>query len=130
MDSPIVAAMPAPPPPPISLDNLARERIKAWLESTGMTQVALAAKIDKNQAWLSRYLAGDYAADLATLQKFAAVFGQSLTALLSIPASDPIETRLIEAFRALTPKRRAILLQILDDWVRPVGRGAARARRE
>src|SRR5262245_45220843 len=126
MDGPIVAAMPTPPPPPIALDDLARERIKSWLDATGMTQVALAAKIDKNQAWLSRYLAGDYAADLATLQKFAAVFGQTLTALLAIPAIDPIERRVIEAFNALTPRRRALLIQILDEWQKPPRRRSTR----
>jgi|SRR5262245_46426303 len=130
MDSPIVADMPPPVPPLPDLDSLARERIKQWLASTGITQTALAEQIGKDQAWTSRYLAGFVVADLMTLQRLAAVFGQSLTALLSIPATDPIEARVIDAYRALTPKRRTFVLELLEDWNRADRRGRTRRRRE
>src|SRR5262245_721069 len=129
MDSPIVASVPPPLAPFPDLDTLARERIKQWLASTGITQTALAEAIGKDQAWTSRYLAGLHVADVMTLQRLAAVFGQSLTALLSIPATDPIEARIIEAFRAVTPKRRAFVLELLEDWSRTERRARTRRRR-
>lgn len=107
---------------PVSLDQLARERIKAWIASTGVTQGNLAERIGRNQAWMSRYLAAEYDTDLETLQKMARVFGHSLTALLESP-TDPDESKLLNAFRALRPEARLIALNLLLDWSRPRGRG-------
>src|SRR4029077_2246017 len=99
MDSPTLAPM------PLTLDELARGRIKAWISSTGITQVNLGERISKNQAWMSRYLGGEFDADLETLQKMAKVFGHSLSALLDAP-TDPEEAKLLDAYRALTPEGR------------------------
>ena len=84
--------------------KLFNQRIKAWIASTGVTQSALAERIGRNQAWMSRYLAGEFAADLETLQKMARAFNHSLAALLESP-TDPDEAKLIEAYRALSPPR-------------------------
>jgi len=67
---------------PLTLDQQARERIKTWVASTGVTQTELAKRIGRNQAWMSRYLNGEFAADLATLQQMAETFGFTLIALL------------------------------------------------
>jgi transcriptional regulator with XRE-family HTH domain len=99
-------------PVPQTLDQQARERIKSWVESTGVTQTELAERIGRNQAWMSRYLKGEFDADLTTLDRMAATFGFNLSALLNLP-SDPFEARLIEEVRALPPKARAILLDLL-----------------
>jgi transcriptional regulator with XRE-family HTH domain len=114
------------PSPPTTLDQQARERVKEWINSTGITQTALAERIGRNQAWMSRYLGGEFDADLETLQKMARAFGHSLSALLNTP-TDPVEARLIERYRALSERARAILLNLLDDWSRP--RRAGRTRR-
>jgi transcriptional regulator with XRE-family HTH domain len=92
------AAEPILIPVPLSLDQLARDRIKSWVASTGVTQTELAERIGRNQAWMSRYLKGEFDADLDTLQKIAACFGFSLIALLDLPR-DPHEARLVEEFR-------------------------------
>ena len=42
-----------------------------------------------------------------TLQKMARAFGHSLSALLNTP-TDPVEARLIERYRALSERARAI----------------------
>lgn len=119
MESPILAPM------PLSLDELARGRIKAWIASTGVTQGNLGERIGRNQAWMSRYLAGEYDADLETLQKIARVFGHSLSALLESP-TDPEEAKLVEAYRALRPEARAIALTVLQELSRPRSRGRTR----
>jgi transcriptional regulator with XRE-family HTH domain len=121
MDSPILALMPP------SLDELARGRIRSWIASTGVTQTALAERIGRNQAWMSRYLAADFDADLSTLQKIAEVFGHSLNALLDTPR-DPQEAALIESYRALSPADRQLARDLLARWSRPRRRG--RSRRE
>lgn len=100
-------------PVPPTLDQQARERIKSWVESTGVTQAELAERIGRNQAWMSRYLKGEFDADLTTLERMAATFGFNLSALLNLP-SDPFEARLIEEVRALPPKARAMLLELLS----------------
>jgi len=99
-------------PVPLSLDQQARERIKAWVASTGVTQTELAERVGRNQAWMSRYLKGEFDADLDTLAKIAACFGFTLIALLDLPR-DPHEARLVEEFRALPPRGRASLLDFL-----------------
>lgn len=105
-----------------TLDEQARSQIKKWIDSTGITQTALADRIGRNQAWMSRYLAGDFDADLTTLQKMAEVFGHPLTALLGLP-KDPEEATLIAAYRALRPEARPLALRVLQEMSRSRGRG-------
>jgi len=116
------------PQAPETLDERARNRIRVWIASTGITQTTLADRIGRNQAWMSRYLAGDFDADLETLAKMAAVFSHPLTALLDLP-SNPEEFKLIEAFRALRPEGRRIALSLFDDWSRASSRGRGRSRK-
>jgi transcriptional regulator with XRE-family HTH domain len=122
MESPTLSPMPQ------TLDELARQQIKRWIESTGTTQTALSERIGRNQAWTSRYLAADFDADLETLQKIALVFGHNLTALLQIP-EDPHEAALITAYRSLTPDARRLALDLLLDWSRARSRGRGRLKR-
>lgn len=119
MESPILTPMPK------SLDELARGRIQTWIAGTGITQTALAERIGRNQAWMSRYLGSEFNADLETLQKMAAVFGHSLAALLDAPTA-PDEAKLVEAYRALPHDSRVRALDLLQDWSRPRGRGRSR----
>jgi transcriptional regulator with XRE-family HTH domain len=99
-------------PVPQTLDQQARERIRQWIATTGVTQAELGTRIGRNQAWMSRYLKGEFDADLTTLDRMAQMFGFNLSALLNLP-SDPFEARLIEEVRALPPKTRATLLDLL-----------------
>jgi transcriptional regulator with XRE-family HTH domain len=99
-------------PVPPTRDEQARERIRSWVHSTGVTQTELAAQIGRTQAWMSRYLNGEFDADLTTLERMAGVFGFNLSALLNLP-NDPFEARIIEEVRALPPKSRGILLDLL-----------------
>jgi transcriptional regulator with XRE-family HTH domain len=114
MEHPIVDVMPAPPP---TLDQIARERIRAWIQGTGVKQTTLAPLIGKPQAWISRYLSGELGADLETLAAFARVFGHSLTTLFNTPA-DPGEARVVALYRALPEASRPLLIQLLEDWTR------------
>lgn len=113
-------------PMPQTLDDIARSQIKKWILATGITQVALAERVGRNQAWMSRYLGGAFDADLETLQKIAQVFGHSLTSMLEVP-KDPEEAALVTAWRALRPAARVIALNLLQDWSR--GRARGRSRR-
>jgi transcriptional regulator with XRE-family HTH domain len=115
MNDPILDGM------PLSLDALARQQIRQWLQSTGITQVNLAEQIGRNQAWMSRYLAGDFDADLETLRKIAQVFGHNLATLFNIPLLNPDETELLELYRALGAESRKIAKSLLRDWTRPRG---------
>src|SRR5580765_1023168 len=92
-----------------SLAGSARVRVKQWMRTTGVTQAALAQRIGKQQAWLSRYLAGKYDADVVTLERLAQAFGHTVSALLVQPAADPTEARVLDLFRALTPRGRRIV---------------------
>src|SRR5262245_60442054 len=112
-----------------SLDAVARDRVRTWVASTGITETERAARIGKNQAWLSRYLSGGLDADLETLQRIGDVFGHSVSALLDLPA-DPAEARILTYYRALSVDARALVLALLEDWsgARRRSRGRARTR--
>ena len=122
MENQILEAMPSPPP---TLDQIARERIRSWIQSTGVKQTALAPLIGKPQAWISRYLSGELGADLETLAALGRVFGHSLTALFDAPA-DPGEARVIALYRALPESSRPLLIQLLEDWTRQKRGGRSR----
>jgi|SRR5215831_8712199 len=131
MDETILAVpmpSPSPPPRPPTLDEIARARIKIWLRSTGTTQTELAKRIDRTQAWMSRYLSGGLDADLESLRGMAATFGHSLAALLDTP-TDPVEAQLIDRFRALRPEARTIALALLQDWAHPPARKSQKRSR-
>jgi transcriptional regulator with XRE-family HTH domain len=109
IDLPIVEVMAA------SYEQRARERIKRWIQTTGMTQLELAERIGRNQEWVSRYLSGKINADMQTLDQMAVVFGHHLIALLDLP-KDPDDARLIELFRSLPPAARTSLLDFLTTY--------------
>jgi transcriptional regulator with XRE-family HTH domain len=128
---PILASdpvMPASPAPRLSPDEVARTRIKLWLRATGTTQTQLADRIEKTQAWMSRYLSGGLNADLESLRGIAEAFGHSLCALLDAPA-DPVEAQVIDRFRALPPYERETVLRVLEGLALPPIRKPARRAR-
>jgi transcriptional regulator with XRE-family HTH domain len=102
----------------LTLDQIARARVREWLTATGTTQTALGERIGRTQAWMSRYLLGEFDADLTTLQKIAEVFGHSIAALLDAP-SDPAEATLLNHFRAVDAEKRVLALRLLESWVHP-----------
>ncbi len=109
-----------------TLQELARTQIKQWISSTGITQTDLASRMNRNQAWMSRYLSGDIDADLDTLHQMAQVFGHTIASLVNMP-TDPEEAALIKAYRGLRPETRPLILQILQEFGRP-RRGGRRGR--
>lgn len=108
-----------------SLQATARKKLNEWISATGITQTQICEQIGRNQPWLSRYLAGGIDADIDTLAQMAKVFEQSLYALLSIPA-DPEEAEVMRLYRALRPKGREAVLQMLREMTR--GHTSPRAR--
>jgi hypothetical protein len=61
---------------------------------------------------VSQYKAGDQGADLDQLSAMAGAFGHTLNELLDL-RPDPKEQALIEAFRALSPQKRELAIQML-----------------
>jgi len=98
---------------PETLDQLARAQIRKWIDSTGTTQTEVAHRVGRNQSWMSRYLKGEFDADLDTLQKITRVFGHELTSALNIP-SDPDEALVLTRYRALRIEARRIVLTLLE----------------
>jgi transcriptional regulator with XRE-family HTH domain len=111
------------------LDDVARARILAWLRASGKTQADLGRDIGRNQSWMSRYLDGEFDADLDTLQRIAFAFDHTLTALLNVPGDAPgDEAR--EHFNALRKQTRDLALSVLKDWANPpVTPGRSRKQR-
>lgn len=107
-------------PMPPSLQETARAQIKRWIASTGITQQTFGERIGRNQVWVSKYLKGEFDADLETLHHMAQVFRHTLTQLLDFPA-DPDEEALITLYRALRPEARRLAFQVLQEMAR--GRG-------
>jgi transcriptional regulator with XRE-family HTH domain len=93
--------VPVPPSP----DDIAREKIKNWLNASGVAQSVFAKRIGKHQSWVSRYLAGRQNADMVTVQRMAEQFGHTLQSVLDLPG-DLAEASLLEDYRALSPGLR------------------------
>jgi transcriptional regulator with XRE-family HTH domain len=99
----------------LSLDEFARRQIKRWLHSTHTSQTHLATAIGRNEPWMSRYLAGEYNADLETLRRIALVFGHSVGTMLTMPV-DPDEAETVALIRSLAPDDRQTILKLLRSW--------------
>lgn len=108
-------------PMPLTLDEQVRQRIRGWVESTGVTQKELGERIGRNQAWMSRYLSGEMDADLETLQKMAQAFEHTLSALLDTP-TDPLEARWLGYYRGFPPALRTSFMTLLDQMARRLAR--------
>ena len=120
MDPPIVDGVTPPAPiltnPPI--DERVRRHVKQWLAMSGMSQAVLAQRINKDQAWVSRYLRGEHDADLATVERLAAAFGHNIATLLDV-VPDERDAAAVEMLRALDPADRTILARLLERLTRP-----------
>jgi transcriptional regulator with XRE-family HTH domain len=98
------------------LDDQARARLTAWMAGRGMTRTEFGEGVGRNQSWASRYLEGEFAADLDTLARAAALFGQPIAALFDV-TSDPDEAEALIRWRGLPPERKALMLGLLRDLV-------------
>lgn len=114
MQSEIPTLAPMPP----SLQDTARVQIQRWIRSTGITQAAFGERIGRTQVWVSKYLKGEFDADIDTLQQMAQVFRHSIPQLLDFP-SDPDEETVLTLYRALRPEVRRLTVELL----REMGRG-------
>lgn len=94
------------------------------MAATRTTQVSLADQIDRKQAWMSRYLAAEYDADLETLRAIANVFGRQISALFDTPA-DPEIAELVEYYNALPVSGRGLVLDLVRELA---GENARRSR--
>jgi transcriptional regulator with XRE-family HTH domain len=121
MEDPILAPMPQ------TLQELARAQIQKWIVGTGITQTELAARIDRNQAWMSRYLKEAYDADLEDLNRMAQVFGHTLAQLFQLPI-DPEEAALISGYRAMKLEARKHVFGLVQELSRGKGKPRARGR--
>lgn len=86
------------------------------MAARGVTKTALGHAAGRNQPWATRYLDGEFGADLETLGKIAAFFGQPIAALFEAHPDEAVD-ELVKRFRATTPPRRALLLDLLREWV-------------
>lgn len=111
------------------LEDLARQRIVAWLEANPrITQAKLAAAVGVSQTWVSQYKSGDQDADIDQLDAMARVFGHTLIELVDL-RPNPKEQALVDAYRALRPEARVLAVQMLQAMIpTPAARGRTRGR--
>src|SRR5262245_46159879 len=115
-------------PMPPTLDQIARSRIKSWIETTHITQAELGARIGKDQPWVSTYLAGHIDADMETLRKIAEVFGHTFSTLFAQP-TNPKFAKFFEDYLALPPRFQAHLEGMAADLRGAIVRPPRRRRR-
>lgn len=58
--------------PVATVEDGVRRTIGRWMAARGVTKTALGAAADRNQPWVTRYLDGEFGADVETLAKIAA----------------------------------------------------------
>jgi transcriptional regulator with XRE-family HTH domain len=95
-------------PMPPTLDQIARNRIKAWMTTTRTTQTTLAERIGRDQPWMSNYLNDKVNADLETLRKMAEVFGYTFQDLFA-QSSNPRFAKFFADYSVLPPLMQADL---------------------
>jgi transcriptional regulator with XRE-family HTH domain len=105
-----------------NLNEVARVTIRRWVEATGVSQQAIAERLGRKQGWVSRYLRGDFNADLNTLAAFADLFEHTLASLLAVP-TDPVEAELLTLYRAADPGDRRNVIALLHSLTRKRGGG-------
>lgn len=115
-------------PMPPTLDQIARDRIKTWIATTHTTQSTLAERIERDQPWVSHYLAARVDADLETLRKMAEVFGRQFQDLFSQP-SHPRMAKFFDDYSALPPVFQADLEAIAAHMRAVLTRPPRRRRR-
>jgi transcriptional regulator with XRE-family HTH domain len=111
---------------PSTLDEIARNKIRLWIVGSGLTQVEIATRVGRTPGWLSRYLKGEFDADLEQLKKFTLAFKVPFFALFEEPGSSPDEARLLADFRAAGPEGRQLILNAAEFAARPPGTNRAR----
>lgn len=102
-------------PDDAKLHEHAREQVKRMLFATDMTQQELAEAIGRPQAWMSRYLRGEWNADFPTLVRIAQKFEVGLDTFARLPsaASDPVRQEWVSAYDLLTPQDRETFLRLV-----------------
>lgn len=96
------------------LQELARRRLIQWMDANPKkTQTEIGRAIGHNQAWVSKYRLGQMDADVDDLEGMARVFGHTLSELFDL-TPDPLEQRLLDAFRALPAGKRTVAVQALE----------------
>src|SRR5262245_55110199 len=116
------AAKRRPQPPNPTPHQLARLRLKNWMDAQGVNQTALALKVGRRQSWLSRYLSGEFKTDIETLNKLAAALNKPFTALFQdLPDShDSRLIDLIEIYKALDENDQILLLRMAQNLIAPL----------
>jgi transcriptional regulator with XRE-family HTH domain len=113
------------------LDDQARERIKKWLKTSGMSQVTFAERIGWSQPTVSQYLHGDHGTDMDTLARIARIFGRRFADLFSEsePPTDPPATELVTMWNALpSEEARAAVKTMMRSYPKG-GKASGVARR-
>jgi len=95
-------------PMPLTLDQIARDRIRAWMAATHTTQVTLGDRIGRDQPWMSQYLSAKTDADLETLRRMAEAFGRQFPDLFAQP-SHPKFAKFFDDYLALPAVMQADL---------------------
>jgi len=98
-----------------AIEDGVRRTITAWMSARAVTKTALGTAVGRNQPWVTRYLDGEFGADLETLQRVADFFGEPITALFPAVTEDDAG-EVVNRFRATTPPRRALVLGLLREW--------------
>lgn len=88
------------------------------MRARGTTKTAIGKAAGHSAAWAIRWLDGDYAAGLQELEKIADLFGQPIAALFS-DGANARETEWLNLFRALTPRRQDLALELIREWTNP-----------
>lgn len=96
----------------LSLDDVVRRRVAAWMAARSLNQTDLATAIGQNQPWVNRYLKGALKADLETLARIAQAFDQPLATLLDQPPPKS-DAPVLEMYRALSPKQQTLIRKLL-----------------
>lgn len=111
------------------LSERARARLIQWMErNPNISQTDVGRSIGHGQGWVSKYKRGEQEADIDDLDGMARVYGHTLIELIDL-RPDPIEQRLLDAFRSLPPddpKRRQLAIDAIEAML-PAPRKARRS---
>jgi transcriptional regulator with XRE-family HTH domain len=100
------------------LDDVARDRVRAWMTARGWNQTVLAKQLHRSPAWVSRYLQGGFNLELTMLGRIARIFDHDLAALIRTSPADRNEAQLVAGYRAMDQRARRVVLDFAKLWLR------------
>lgn len=96
-----------------TLQNIARAHVRRLIDGHRVPMAAVSEAIGQKPNWVSRYLSGQFDADLDQLAAIAEFFKIRFSDLLNVPPPTVDDGELWQLYGALPAEKQAVVLQVV-----------------